>query len=478
LCYQALPPIHGARILKNRLIQAAEDSFAFAAGLVQRHPQQLTIALTALLLGGTGATFAVASFAPDAANLPVHTVVEEVSPLPYSSQLDSLQTQAMRLYRSETTRSADTAESLLKRLGVYDPQAAAFLRADSLVQQSVMGRAGRTITVEASETNTLLKLSARWSPEDDGMFKRLSIEKTASGFQSRLDTLPMTASSRLASGVVNTSLFAATDDARVPDTVAVQLAEIFAGDIDFHRALRKGDRFSVTYETLEGDGEPLRAGRVLSAEFVNAGKSFQAMWFQEPVTSGAAAASTASHTLTKGGYYTLAGDSLRRAFLASPMEFSRVTSGFSMRFHPILQSWRAHLGVDYAAPTGTPVRTVGDGVVEFAGVQNGFGNVVMVKHRNNNVTVYAHLSRINVRGGQSVSQGDNIGLVGQTGWATGPHLHFEFRVNGVHHDPLTIAKQSESTPVSASARAAFNQAAAQVRIQMAAAANMQLGSAQ
>ncbi len=464
--------------MKNRLIQAAEDSFAFAAGLVQRHPQQLTIAIAALLLGGTGATFAVASFAPDAADLPVHNVVEDVTPLPFGSQLDILQTQALHLYRSDATRSSDTAESLLKRVGVYDPQAAAFLRADSLVQQSLMGRAGRNITVEASETNTLLKLSARWSPEDDGMFKRLSIEKTATGFRSRLETLPMTATSRLASGAINTSLFAATDDAHIPDSVATQLAGIFEGDIDFHRALRKGDRFSVTYETLEGDGEPLRAGRVLSAEFVNAGKSFQAMWFQEPVTDGAAAASTASHTLTKGGYYTLAGESLHRAFLASPMEFSRVSSGFKMRFHPILQTWRAHLGVDYAAAIGTPVRTVGDGVVEFAGVQNGFGNVVMVKHRNNNVTVYAHLSRINVRAGQSVSQSQNIGLVGQTGWATGPHLHFEFRVNGAHRDPLTIAKQSESIPVAASARAAFNQAAAQVRIQLAAAANVQLGSAQ
>ncbi len=464
--------------MKNRLIQAAEESFAFAAGLVQRHPQQLTFAIAALLLGGTGATFAVASLAPDPANLPVHNVVEDVTPLPFAAQLDSLQSQPLHLYRSDVTRSVDTAESLLKRLGVYDPQAAAFLRSDSLVQQSVMGRAGRNITVEASENNTLLKLSARWSPEDDGMFKRLTIEKSASGFQSRLETLPMTATSRLASGTINTSLYAATDDARIPDSVANQLAAIFEGDIDFHRALRKGDRFAVTYETLEGDGEPLRAGRVLSAEFVNAGKSFQAMWFQEPVTSGAAAASTASHTLTKGGYYTLAGESLHRAFLASPMEFSRVSSGFKMRFHPILQTWRAHLGVDYAAPIGTPVRTVGDGVVEFAGVQNGFGNVVMVKHRNNNVTVYAHLSRINVRTGESVSQSQNIGLVGQTGWATGPHLHFEFRVNGVHRDPLTVAKQSESIPVAASARAAFNQAAAQVRVQLAAAANMQLGSAQ
>ena len=464
--------------MKHRLIQAAEDALAFATGLVQHHPKQITIALTALLLGGAGATFAVASLAPDASDLPTRTVVENVTPLPVLEQTQGLQAQALRLYRSDITRSADTPESLLKRLGIYDPQAAAFFRADSTVQQTIMGRTGRNITVEASAGNTLLKLSARWSPEDDGMFKRLTIEKTATGFQSRLETLPMTASSRLASGVIHSSLFAATDESRIPDTIAMQMAEIFSGDIDFHRALRKGDRFSVTYETLEGDGEPLRAGRVLSAEFVNGGKSFQAMWFQEPVTTGSAAASTASHTLTKGGYYTLAGESLRRAFLASPMEFSRMTSGFKMRFHPILQTWRAHLGVDYAAPVGTPVRSVGDGVVDFAGVQNGFGNVVMVKHRNNQLTVYAHLSRIHVRTGQSIHQGQHVGAVGQTGWATGPHLHFEFRINGAHKDPMTIARQSESVPVAAASRPAFNQAAAQVRTQLAAASLMLPGSAQ
>nr|CBA31746.1 hypothetical protein Csp_D28660 [Curvibacter putative symbiont of Hydra magnipapillata] len=236
--------------------------------------------------------------------------------------------------------------------------------------------------------------------------------------------------------------------------------------MDFHRALRKGDRFSVVYETLEGDGEPMRAGRVLSAEFVNAGKPFQAMWFKDPVAPG------------KGGYYTLAGESLRRAFLASPLEFSRVTSGFKMRFHPILQTWRAHLGVDYAAATGTPVRSVGDGTVDFAGVQGGFGNVVMVKHRNNQTTVYAHLSRINVKKGQNVSQGQNIGAVGATGWATGPHLHFEFRVNGVHHDPLTIARQSEAVPVSTAAKPLFDKAAQSVRAQLASAAQLTPGSAE
>jgi murein DD-endopeptidase MepM/ murein hydrolase activator NlpD len=202
------------------------------------------------------------------------------------------------------------------------------------------------------------------------------------------------------------------------------------------------------------------------------------MWFQEPLSGGSAAASTATHTLTKGGYYNLAGESLRRTFLASPMEFSRISSGFAMRFHPILQKWRAHLGTDYAAPTGTPVRSVGDGVVDFAGVQNGFGNVVFVKHRNNQTTVFAHLSRINVKAGQSVSQGQNIGLVGATGWATGPHLHFEFRVNGAHQDPQTIARKSESIPVAASAKPQFDKTALQVRDQLTAAAQFTAGSAQ
>ena len=170
---------------------------------------------------------------------------------------------------------------------------------------------------------------------------------------------------------------------------------------------------------------------------------------------------------------------MRRAYLASPVEFSRVTSGFKMRMHPILKTWRAHLGTDFAAPTGTPVRTVGDGVVEFAGVQNGFGNVVFVKHRNQHVTVYAHLSRIDVRQGQSVEQGETLGAVGATGWATGPHLHFEFRVNGVHQDPQTIVAQSEAAaPVSAAARPAFDRLASIMRTQLSAAALIEQASAE
>lgn len=464
----------------NSLVTGGTDFLNFASQTIKQHPKRVIAVMAALMLGGGGGAMAVASFAPDASDLPVREVMEAVQAQPLNTAFDTLESQSFKLFRSEVTRSSDTADTLLKRLGVDDPAAAAFLRSDAPARQVLIGRSGRNVTAETSEHNTLLKLSARWSPDNDGNFKRLVVEKTPQGFRSRTEIAPLTASTRLASGTIQTSLFAATDDAKIPDVIAIQVAEIFSGDIDFHRALRKGDRFSVVYETLEGDGEPLRTGRVLSVEFINNGKTFQAMWFQEPVANGSQAAvgSSAADSRSKGGYYTLDGQSLRRAYLASPMEFSRLTSGFKMRFHPILKTMKAHLGVDYGAPTGTPVRSVGDGVVEFAGVQSGFGNVIFVNHRNNHTTVYAHLSRINVRKGQAVSQSQNIGAVGSTGWATGPHLHFEFRINGQHRDPLTIARQSEAVPVTASAKPLFDRFASATRISLSAAATMQQSNAQ
>ena len=456
--------------MKSALIRTAEELLAAATALITRHPQRISATIAALLLTGTGFTFAVANLSPDASQLPVRSVSESLATPDLGLQVESLEALSLKLYRSDLTRANDTAETLLKRLGVFDPQAAAFLRKDALAQKNLLGRAGRAVSAEAGGNNSLLKLQARWSPDEDGTFKRLSVEKTPSGFVSQIETLPLTVSTRMASGTISSSLFAATDEARIPDSVSSQLAEIFSGDIDFHRALRKGDRFSVVYESLEGDGESLRAGRVLSTEFVNAGKTFQAMWFQEPE------AASAGHAPRKGGYYTLAGESLKRAFLAAPLAFSRITSGFKMRFHPILQVWRAHLGVDYAAPVGTAVRSVGDGVVEFAGVQNGFGNVVKVKHQNQTSTVYAHLSKINVRMGQPVSQGQNIGLVGMTGWATGPHLHFEYRVNGAYQDPQTVARRNDTVPVTAALKPVFDRAAAQARVSLLAAAQSQLSS--
>jgi murein DD-endopeptidase MepM/ murein hydrolase activator NlpD len=458
--------------LINRLATATNDLLNFSAQTFRQYPKRITALIAVLMLGGGGGSFAVANFAPDASELPVREVVESVQSLPILVS-DSLDAQSFNLFRSETTRSSDTADTLMKRLGVDDPAATAFIRSDAQARL-LLGRGGRSVTAETTANNSLLKLSARWTTDDNGDFKRLVLEKTPQGFQSRLESAPLKATSQLASGTIQTSLFAATDDAKIPDAIAIQVAEIFSSDIDFHRALRKGDRFSVVYESLEGDGESLRTGRVLSAEFVNNGKTFQAMWFQDPVAGNASSVDNRN----KGGYFTLDGRSLRRSFLASPMEFSRISSGFKMRFHPILQTWKAHLGIDYAAPTGAPVRSIGNGTVEFAGVQNGFGNVVFINHGNNRVTVYGHLSRINVRKGQTVAQSQNIGAVGSTGWATGPHLHFEFRINGKPTDPMTIARQSEAVSISAAVKVHFDQAVALNRQALISAASMQVASAQ
>ncbi len=457
----------GYDTLNNGLTTACLALLDRLSQTVQKHPKRITAAVATLLLTGGGGAFAVASFAPDASDLPVSTVAYPVESLASDTPLTSLvDIPSYSLYRSDQTRSSDTAESILQRLGIADPAASAFLRNDSQVRQNLLGRGGRSLSAEASDDHRLLRLTARWAPDDSGSFKRLVVERQGDGnFASRIETAPLTVGNRLAGGIIKSSLFAATDASNIPDAVAVQLAEVFSSNIDFHRALRKDDRFSVVYETLEADGEPLRSGRVLSAEFHNNGKTHDAVWFQEPGS--------------KGAYYTLDGESMRRAYLTSPVEFSRISSGFKMRFHPILQKWRAHLGTDFAAPTGTAVRTVGDGVVDFAGVQNGYGNVIYVKHRNQHVTVYAHLSRIDVKKGQSIEQGQKIGAVGATGWATGPHLHFEFRVNGQHQDPMTIAQQSEAAqPVSSAARLAFQRLAGNMRVQLSSAAMVQQASAQ
>jgi murein DD-endopeptidase MepM/ murein hydrolase activator NlpD len=440
---------------------------ASARASIARHPQRVTALAAAMMLGAGG--YATASRAPDVSDIPVRQVTETVETLPLREQVELLDTHSLSLFRTESTRNTDNADTLLRRLGIDDPAANAFLRSDPTARQSLWGRSGRGVTAEASADNRLIKLSARWTSDDSGNFKRLVVERVGNGFKSVVQTAPLVASTRLAGGTITSSLFAATDDARIPDAVAIQVAEIFSGDIDFHRALRKGDRFSIVYETLEADGEPMRSGRVLSAEFVNKGKTFQAMWFEDAQAVAGQAAPAG-----KGAYFTLDGQSLRKSFLVSPLAFSRVTSGFKMRFHPVLKTWRAHLGVDYAAPTGTPVRSVGDGVVDFAGIQGGFGKVVFVKHANEKTTVYGHLSRIDVKAGQKVSQSEVLGAVGATGWATGPHLHFEFRVKGVHHDPLTVLAQNEAVPVSISERERFGQVASASKAQLAAAASMRL----
>lgn len=465
---------------------------------LRRHaPSGLMPALIGLGLLGGGAyavAAAVVTLGPDPAQLPVHEVRMEVQALPQAEPAQ-IEPTSFSLYRSDAMRSKDTPDTLLARLGFDDEQAVAFLRSHRLVHRHLLGRTGRLLTVEANAERRLLKLVARWSPSDDGTFQRLVIErqmdydaakqgnKRDGIFDARLEIAPLTASLRMAGGVIDSSLFASTDAAGIPTSVAVQLAELFSGDIDFNSDLRPGDRYAVVYEVLEGDGEPLRPGRVLSAEFVNDGKTHRAVWFTEPPSSESTTdsnADTAVHSAAaimpsrsikgRSGYYDFEGRSMKRLYLASPLAFSRVTSGFRMRLHPIHKTWTAHLGVDYAAPIGTPVRSVGDGVVSFAGEQGGYGNVVFIRHKNGHQTVYAHLSRILVKRGQSVAQGQTIAASGATGWATGPHLHYEFRINGKHQNPLLVARRNESSaPVAPHARPAFERVVAEAGTQLAAA---------
>ncbi len=437
---------------------------------MHRYPKRLAAAVAAALLSMGGGAFALATIDSNSNDVVVREILEDLA-LPQTTQgkqtLVAMPVVPLTLFRTTTTRSNDTAETLLKRLGLFDSAAAAYLRSNKDLHQSLLGRTGRLVSVEANGSRGLQKLTARWVNKDaDNTFQRLTIERTEAGFVTRVETAPLIAVQALGSATISSSLFAATDEANIPDAVAVQLAEIFSGQIDFSRSLRKGDRLSVVYEDLQADGESMRSGKVLSTEFVSNGKSNQAVLFQDAASS-------------KGQYYTFDGQSLRKAFLASPLEFTRMSSGYGIRVHPITKDKKAHKGIDYAAPTGTPVRTVGDGVVEFAGTQRGYGNVIEIKHRADMTTVFAHLSRIDVKKGQKVEQGDKIGAVGSTGFSTGPHLHFEFRVDGEHRDPLTlVAEGGGAQPLSASSKLMFDKTSALMRSQLTQAASVRLARAE
>jgi len=238
-------------------------------------------------------------------------------------------------------------------------------------------------------------------------------------------------------GVIESSLFEAAANADIPEDVIMDLAAIFGWDIDFSLDIRRGDRFGIVYEELYKDDVKIRNGRILSAEFINNGKTYQAAYYTDP--SG------------NSDYYAPDGKSMRKAFLRSPVKFSRISSRFSNnRWHPVLSKWRSHKGVDYAASRGTPIRASGDGKIIFAGKKGGYGRLVVIRHGGRYTTAYGHLHRYakGTRSGKKVKQGQIIGYVGSSGLATGPHLHYEFRVNGVHRNPLTV-KLPEAQPVNA-----------------------------
>lgn len=353
--------------------------------------------------------------------------------------------------REERIERGDTLSSLLLRLGVDDRDAFEFLRGHSDAQAMARQlRPGKAVSARTGDNGELLALYFPLNGRD----ATLVVERKGAGFHVSEQAMALETRTVFKSGEIRHSLFGATDAADIPDAVATQLAEVFGGDIDFLRDLRRGDHFSVVYEMLHHRGHAVRSGRILAAEFTNNQKTYTAYWHAS--SDG------------RGGYYSREGQSLRKAFLRSPLEFSRVTSGFSgARFHPVLQTWRAHKGVDYGAPTGTRVRSVADGVVEFAGKQNGYGNMVLVRHGGAYSTAYGHLSGFGpgIRSGARVGQSDTIGYVGMTGLATGPHLHFEFRVNGQQVNPLAVSLPA-ALPLEATQLAAFRNAVSALDAQL------------
>jgi murein DD-endopeptidase MepM/ murein hydrolase activator NlpD len=395
----------------------------------------------ALGLSGALAAFATMVPSPEAeANLLQRRVVE---PLLLASSASVLP--APRAYiREERVAPGEAPAAFLARLGISAEDVGRLRRLPAIR----LLRRGMVVTIDADADGRLNSLRFPSSRNS-----RMEVRRAGDAFVAAEAAVPARTEILLRSGVIRSSLFAAADAADVPDSVALQIADIFSGDVDFHRELRRDDRFAVIYEQNFVDGRPAYAGRVLAAEFVNRGRMLRAVYF-EPEGG-------------RGGYYAPDGSNLRKLFLRSPLEYTRISSGFGLRRHPMHRSWRTHAGVDFAAPTGTRVRAAGDGVVKFAGRHGGYGNMVTVRHRGRRETVYAHLSRFAAaaRPGRRVEQGDIIGYVGSTGWATGPHLHYEFRVAGRARNPYAIAMPA-GKPIPAPQLASFRSRAAPLVAQL------------
>ena len=272
--------------------------------------------------------------------------------------------------------------------------------------------------------------------------EKLEVSRTDAGFRATLVPKAIDTQTSVVHARIDSSLFEAANAAGLSDASVLKLAKIFGTDIDFALGLRRGDDFAVAYERVSQDGQYVKDGEILAARFTNAGHVYQAVRYVDP--DGEAR------------YYSADGRSMEKAFLRAPLEFKRVSSGFSLaRFHPILNLIRAHKGTDYAAPIGTPVYAAGAGRLTFRGLKGGYGNVIEIDHGGGYQTVYGHLSRFAAPGiGTHVQQGETIGYVGMTGLATGPHLHYEFHVNGQFVDPQKV-KLADARPIDSSLRADF-----------------------
>ncbi|PPC97197.1 M23 family metallopeptidase [Methylotenera mobilis] len=441
--------------------QSTQDSILTQnANKAERKLQRLTerkfklrwiLAISCLPLFGIYTAFGIAPQTLTT-NIATSMVVEEVSLPTLDQALNDEANLAEKFWYKDYVRRDDTLQSVLTRLNIRNRDALEFIRSDSVaseIARSIIP--GRQVKSETDTDGNLFHFEYQISAD-----QFLTITKTADGYEAHQDERILEIRPVLKSAKINSSLFGATDAANIPDHIAIQLADIFESEINFHTDLRRGDRFNVIYEGSYDQGELIKSGEVLAAEFVNNGKVYRAVGFRD--------------SNNQMQYYTPEGKSIHKSFLRSPLEFSRVSSGFSVaRFHPVLQRMRAHKGVDFAAPTGTRIKASADAVVDFVGTKGGYGNVIILKHDNGISTVYGHLSRFapELRRGSKVTQGQMIGFVGMSGVATGPHLHYEFLINGKHQDPMKVALPKNNT-IQGGNKAQFetisNQMMAQLRL--------------
>jgi len=414
---------------------------------------------TRVIAGGAALAFvafgatAVAPL-PDPADMPVKSVSEDLKLPNIADQIAALQQNQQQFNREERIRAGDSLGSLFNRLGIEDQEAQNFVRNDRMARAIMKLKTGKRVQAETDENGLLLSLRAT-VPVDKNNFKTITVARQGDKFvtteaAAELERRVEMRSRELTSGSLYAATDANTDGAQIPDQIVNQIVEMFSTNIDFRSGLKRGDRFNVVYETFWEDGEQVRTGRVLAGEFINHGVAFQSVWYEDPETHS-------------GSYYSLDGKSLKKSFLKSPVAFNRISSSFEMRMHPVLGVWKQHKGIDFAAPLGTPIRASGDGVVDFVGTQNGYGNFVVLKHWSSYSTAYGHMSRFQsgLHKGQKVAQGDIIGYVGATGWATGPHLHYEFRIGGNAINPMGL-KNLEQQPLTAGELAHFKTAAAEM----------------
>ncbi|PRB79357.1 peptidoglycan DD-metalloendopeptidase family protein [Pseudomonas sp. MYb185] len=341
-------------------------------------------------------------------------------------------------WSSVTVAPGDTLSIVFQNAGLSANTLHAVVNSSKDAKAFTRLRVGQELELKLDDEGQLLGMRSKLNS-----LETIRVDRDGDSYAFSKDVIEPDVSTRFANGSIDSSLFVAAQNAGLSHNLTMQMANIFGYDVDFAREIRQGDSFEVLFEEKHIDDQRVGTGNILAARFTNRGKTYTAVRYTD--RNG------------QSSYYRADGTSMRKAFIRTPVEFARISSRFNPgRRHPVLNKIRAHKGVDYAAATGTPIKATGDGRVVHVGRKGGYGNTVVIKHGQTYQTLYAHMSRYasGLRAGSNVSQGQVIGYVGATGLATGPHLHYEFQVNGTHVDPLSV-KLPASDPIPQGERTAF-----------------------